>query len=112
MIEIAPNISKIPRLDVAAMRALVAGSIYPSDGILYSWLNGTDSDGIIAKVKAEFEKATYDTNKTSDIVIDKVTTVAEDVNSDLQKYLKYAAIGLAGFALLKTVGLLSTLSKK
>ncbi len=112
MIEIAPNISKIPRMDIAAIRALVVGSIYPSDGTLYNWLNGTDSDGVIAKAKAVFEKANYDTNKTSTIVSDKVTTVAEGVNSDLQKYLKYATIGFASYVILQTVGLLSTLSKK
>lgn len=105
MFEISSDIAKIPRLDVAAIRNLVVGSIYSSDGSLYEWLHGKDSDGVVAKLKTYYQNISYQTNKTSDIVVDKAITVSEGVNTDLQKYFKYGAIIFASYVILQGIGL-------
>ena len=111
MLELSKDISKIDRLDVAAIRMLVVLSIYPSDGALYKWLHGSDSDGIISKLHSYFENISYSTQKTSEIVSDKVVTVAEGVNTDLQKYFKYGAIIFASYVILQGIGLAKSFRK-
>ena len=111
MLEIFSKISKIDRSDISAIRILIVKSIYPSDGTLYNWLHGQDSDGIINKMKANFESISYSVNKKSEIISDKLETVAEGVDNDLQKYLKYAAILFGSYALLQAIGLVKTLKK-
>lgn len=111
MLEISSEISKLDRNDVTAIRLLIVKSIYLSDGTLYNWLHGKDSDGIINKMKANFESISYSVDKKSEIMLDKLETVAEGVDDDLQKYLKYAAILFGSYALLQAIGLVKTLKK-
>lgn len=111
MLEISSEISKLDRYDVAAIRMLIVKSIYSSDGSLYNWLHGKDSDGVINKMKNYFENISYSTNKTSEIVSDKIITVAEGVNTDLQKYLKYGAFLFGSYVLLQAIGIAKTLKK-
>lgn len=111
MIELSSNLSKMDRFDVSAIRMLVVKSIYASDGVLYQWLHGSDSDGVISKMKSYFENTSYIVSKDLKIIKDKIEHVADGTNTDLQIYLKYAAIILASMVALQGIGLIKTFKK-
>lgn len=115
MLELSPKIKNIPRLKIAGIRLLISEFIYPADGSLYEWLNGKDNDGVISKTKAVFQQYEYKISKIPEIndhIVDKMETVAKGTTEDLQVYLKYGAIILVAYTILKGTSLLKELIPK